>query len=144
MADLDQFFFIPRVADSLFRLAGENDTVVLGLEPLHGVLLGEAVGETDVSGLAPPVPEVHAVDTNARVILDAQVDVLLHAEPEVAVVGEVALPQLVLQHFEPALKNLLSLGAADGAVDRDLLVPPDAERSDSVAGFGKHWGLPGQ
>ena len=79
MEDLDQFFFIPRVADSLLRLAGEDDTVVLGLEPLHGVLLGEAVGETDVSGLAPPVPhvhagpaqhhvEVHAVDTNARVI----------------------------------------------------------------------------
>ena len=36
------------------------------------------------------------------------------------------------------------LGAPDGAVDGDLLVPPDTERSDRVAGFGEHWGLPSQ
>ena len=36
------------------------------------------------------------------------------------------------------------LGTPDGAVDGDLLVPPDTERSDRVAGFGEHWGLPSQ
>ena len=36
------------------------------------------------------------------------------------------------------------LRTPDGAVDGDLLVPPDTERSDRVAGFGEHWGLPSQ
>ena len=36
------------------------------------------------------------------------------------------------------------LGSPDGAVDRDLLVPPDAEAPDRVAGFGEHGRLPGQ
>ena len=36
------------------------------------------------------------------------------------------------------------LGSSDSAVDSDLLVSPDTERSDGVAGFGEHWGLPSQ
>ena len=36
------------------------------------------------------------------------------------------------------------LGSSDGAMDSDLLVSPDTERSDGVAGFGEHWGLPSQ
>ena len=41
-------------------------------------------------------------------------------------------------------EKLTHLGAPDGAVDGDLFVPPDTERSDRVAGFGEHWGLPSQ
>ncbi len=85
----------------------EDDSVVLLLEPLHGVLLDELLRESDDAGLAPAVGdvgagaaehhvEVHAVDADRRVVLDAQVDVLLDAEPEVAVVGEVLAAQLVL------------------------------------------------
>merc|ERR1719220_458056 len=81
----------------LLGLAGEDHTVVLGLEPLHGVLLGEAVGEANLADLGSPVSdvhpgpaeddkEVHAVNANAGVILDAQVNVLLDAEAKVAVV----------------------------------------------------------
>ena len=44
--------------------------------------------------------EVHAVDTDAWVVLDAQVDVLLNAEAKVACVGEVVLAQLVLTHLD--------------------------------------------
>lgn len=44
--------------------------------------------------------EVHAVDTNAWVVLDAQVDVLLDAEAKVAGVREVVLAQLVLTHLD--------------------------------------------
>ena len=36
---------------SLLGLAGEDDTVVLGLEPLHGVLLGQTVGEANLADL---------------------------------------------------------------------------------------------
>ena len=40
--------------------------------------------------------EVHAVDTDGGVVLDAQVDVLLDAKTEVAVLREVVAAQLVL------------------------------------------------
>ena len=42
-------------------------------------------------------------------LLDSQVDVLLDSEAEVAVVGEVLLPQLVFLDLEPTLQDLLSL-----------------------------------
>jgi hypothetical protein len=72
---------------------------------------------------------------NARVVLDAQVDVLADTEAEVAGLGEVLLAELVLLDLEATLEDLLGLGAADGDVDGDLLVPPDAEGSDGVAGL---------
>ena len=53
--------------------------------------------------------EVHAVDTNGRVVLDAEIDVLADTEAEVASLGEVALAQLVLLDLEATLENLLSL-----------------------------------
>ncbi len=43
--------------------------------------------------------EVHAVDTNAGVILDAQVNVFLDTKPKVAGVTEVIPPQLILSHL---------------------------------------------
>ena len=60
-------------------LAVEDDTVKLGLEPLHGVLLGEPVGKSNAASFATSVTnihawsskdnvEVHAVDTNAGVV----------------------------------------------------------------------------
>ena len=133
----------------------EDDAVVLGLEPLHGVLLAQPVLRADPAGLAAPVAdieagsthhdvEVHAVDADAGVVLDAQVDVLLDAEPEVAVIGEVAPLQLVLLHLEAPLQDLLGLGPPDGAVDGDLLVPPDAEAPDGVPRLGEDGGLPGE
>merc|ERR1719249_477411 len=141
--------------DELLGLAREDDTVVLGLEPLHGVLLGQAVWEANLANLGSPVShihagpaeddkEVHTIDTNARVILDSQVNVLLDAEAKVAVVGEVLLPQLVLLNLEAPLQNLLCLRAPDGAVDRNLLIPPDTKATDGVASLGEHRGLTSQ
>ena len=69
---------------------------------------------------------------------------LLDAEPEVAVIGEVAPLQLVLLHLEAPLQDLLGLGPPDGAVDGDLLVPPDAEAPDGVPRLGEDGGLPGE
>lgn len=81
---------------------------------------------------------------NARVVLDAQVDVLADTEAEVAGLGEVALAELVLLDLEATLEDLLCLGAADGDVDSDLLVPADTESADGVAGLGVDGGLTGQ
>ena len=43
--------------------------------------------------------EVHAVDTNRRIVLDAQVDVLANTESKVASLREVLLAQLILLYF---------------------------------------------
>ena len=42
-------------------------------------------------------------------LLDSQVNMFLDAEAEVAIVGEVLLPQLVLLHLEAPLQDFLGL-----------------------------------
>ena len=79
--------------------------------------------------------EVHAIDTDRRVVLDAQIDVLRDTEAEVAGLAEVALPELIFLDLEAALEDFLCLGAADGDVDGDFLVTSDAEGSDGEACF---------
>ena len=44
-----------------------------------------------------------------ELLLDAQVNVLLDTEAEVAIVREVLLPQLVLLHLEAPLQDFLGL-----------------------------------
>ena len=82
--------------------------------------------------------EVHAVDTDRWVVLDTQVNVLRDTETEVASLGEVALPQLVLLDLEATLQDLLSLGTTDGNVDGDLFVTTDTEGTDGVTGLA-YW-----
>jgi hypothetical protein len=79
--------------------------------------------------------EVHPEDTDARVVLDSEVNVFLHAEAEVSSVGEVLHPQGVLLDLEATLENLHRLFAPHSAVDGNLLVTPDAERPDGVPGL---------
>jgi hypothetical protein len=79
--------------------------------------------------------KVHAVDTNRRVVLDAEINVLADAEAEVASLREVALAQLVLLDLETTLEDLLGLGATDGDVDGDLFVTADTEGTNSVSGL---------
>lgn len=116
------------------------------LEPPDGVVAGDAVAGTDsglgaatagnaLTGAGHAAVEVHAVDTNARVVLDAEIDVLADAEAEVARLAEVALAELILLDLEAALENLLGLGATDGDVHRDLFVTADTERADGVPGL---------
>ena len=47
-------------------------------------------------------------------------------------------------HLQSPLEDLLGLGAPDGAVDGDLLVPPDAEAPDGEPGLGEDGRLTGQ
>ena len=47
----------------------------------------------------------------------------------------------VLLHLEIALENLLSLGPTNCDVYGNLLIVPDAELADSVAGLGREAGL---
>lgn len=116
------------------------------LEPLDGVVAGDAVGRTDaalgtaaadnaLTGAGHAAVEVHTVDTNTGVVLDTKVDVLRDTEAEVAGLAEVALAELVLLDLEATLEDLLGLGATDGDVDSNLFVTADTEGTDGVTGL---------
>ena len=116
----------------------------LGEEPLHGVLLGDAVAETDtasltlllgdaVAGAGEDDVEVHAVDADSGVVLDAEVDVLVDAEAEVAGLGEVGRREDAVLGVEGGGEDALGIVAADGDVASDLLVTTDVEGTDSQA-----------
>lgn len=116
------------------------------LEPLDGVVAGDTVGSTDtalgtaatdntLTGTGHAAVEVHAVNTDTGVVLDAEIDVLRDTEAKVAGLAEVALAQLILLDLEATLKNLLGLGATNGDVDSNLFVTADTEGTDGVAGL---------
>ena len=97
--------------------------------------LGATAADDTLTGAGHAAVEVHTVDTDTGVVLDSEIDVVADTEAEVAGLAEVALAQLVLLDLEATLENLLGLGAADGDVDRDLLVTADTEGTDGVAGL---------
>jgi hypothetical protein len=71
---------------------------------LHAAAAGDTLTRTGHADV-----EVHAVNTDGRVVLDAEIDVLADTEAEVAGLGEVALAELVLLDLEATLENLLGL-----------------------------------
>merc|ERR1719197_716969 len=124
----------------------EDDALVLLLEPLDRLVLGDAVLDADarLARLPPrdaearPLEahvEVHPINARRRVVLDAEVDVLRHAEAEVARRTEVLALELVLLHLQAALENLRRLLAADRHVDGDLLVSPNGKTAARVPGL---------
>ena len=134
------------VARGLSHPGLPDDALETALEPLDRLVAVDAVARADTTLAAAAAAdalararhaavEIHAVDADGRVVLDAQVNVLADAEAKVARLAEVALPQLVFLHLEPSLQNLLGLGPADRDVHRDLLVASDAEGSDGEAGL---------
>ena len=125
----------------------ENDTIVLLLEPLHGLLASHLVRVAKSASLGLSLRhattgasqlhvEIHTEDTGVGVVLDAEINVLLNTETEVARVGEVLLHQLVLLHLQTALQNLQSLLATNGRMDGDLLVTTDGEGTDGETSYG--------
>ena len=123
-----------------------NDTLEPRFEPLDCIVLADLVTPSNrlVASSSPrhsrtgschAAVEVHSVDTNCRIVLDPQINVLRDAEAEVASVGEVLLAQLVFLDFETALEDLFGFGASDCDVHGDLFIASDAEGADGVAGF---------
>ena len=124
----------------------ENDTIVLLLEPLHGLLASHLVRVAKSASLGLSLRhattgasqlhvEIHTEDTGVGVVLDAEINVLLNTETEVARVGEVLLHQLVLLHLQTALQDLQSLLATNGRMDGDLLVTTDGEGTDGETSY---------
>merc|ERR1719188_2324941 len=127
----------------------EDDAIILGLEPLHAILLRQLVLEAH---LAPAKAllhdaatwtcevhvEIHAVDASAGIVLDSEVDVLGDAESKVASLAEVDLAQLVLLDLQALLQDLLRLLTTHGHVASNPFVTADAEGPDGQPGLGKH------
>merc|ERR1712189_113829 len=116
----------------------QQNAVVLGHEPFHGLFLRDAMVGSNrallfsslidvVTGASQDHVKVQTVNTDARIIFDAKIDMFLKAEAEGSHVGKAILAQLVLNDLETLLENLLGLGASDGAVAGDLLVTTDTE-----------------
>jgi len=132
-----------------------DDSVEPLLEPRNAVLLLDLVLGTDSSVLVLPSGnshtgsahddvEVHTEDTDTRVVLDTQVDVLVDTESEVTSLAEVSLLQLVLLDLQSTLQDLLGLGSSDGDVTGDLFVSSNREGSDGVSGLGGDGRLTGE
>ena len=84
------------------------------------------------------------VNADGRVVLQAQVDVLIDAEAEVAGRGEVAVLELELLHGQTLLQDLLGLLTADGDVAGDLLVTADGEGAHGQTGLAENGLLVGE
>ena len=108
----------PRPVSSSGNLS--DNAVESLLEPLDGLLALDAVAVADaalhpaavsdaVAGAGHAAEEIHAVDTDGGVVLDAKIDVLADTEAEVAGLAEVALAELVLLDLEATLNDLLGL-----------------------------------
>ena len=66
--------------------------------------------------------EVHSVNTDSRVILDAQIDMLGDTKTKVSSLREVPLLEFVLLDLQPTLQNLLGFRPTDSDVHSNLLV----------------------
>jgi hypothetical protein len=116
------------------------------LEPFDRIILANLMAASNLGLRSSPfrnprtrpshaAVEVHPIDTDRGVILDAQINVFRDAEAEVAGIREVLLAQFVLLDLQATFEDFLGLGASDGNVYGDLLVAADAEGADGVASF---------
>jgi len=130
----------------------QQDAVVFGHEPFHGFFLGDTVVGSNrafpfaalidvVPGACQDHVKVQTVNTDAGIVFDAQIDVLLETEAKRAHVGETVFPQLVLNDLESLFEDLFGLGSSDRAMTGDLLITTDAEGTDGVTRLREHGSL---
>lgn len=116
------------------------------LKPLHSLVLGNLVSETDISRPSLAIGytesstthnnvEVHPVDTNGWVVLYTQINMLLDTKTKVALIGEVLFSQFVFANFESLFEYFLSLSPTHGAMDSYLLITTNAKRPNSVTSW---------
>jgi len=141
------------VDGALLLLDGvQKNAVVFGHEPFHGLFLRDAMVGSNrallfaalidvVTGASQDHVKVQTVNTDARIVFDAKIDMFLKAEAEGSHVGKAILAQLVLDDLETLFQNLFGLGSSDGAVTGDLLVTTDAEGTNGVTRLGEHRSL---
>ena len=79
--------------------------------------------------------KIHPINPNRRIIFDPQINMFTNPKPKIPRLREILLPQLVFLDFQAALEDFFRFGTADGDVDGDFFVAPDAKCADCVAGF---------
>jgi hypothetical protein len=102
------------------------------LEPLHSILLAQAVVDSNFTSLPATIDhakprttkdnvKVHSVDTNTRIVLDSQIDVLLDSETKVSVVGETIVSEFVFLHLRriKSRQNVETRAVQQAAVFRE-------------------------
>merc|ERR1712156_1240573 len=141
-----------RAEKNTAQLFVEEDTIVFLLEPFHGVSFRDSVFESNSRLLSAAVCnvvsrsgkyniEIHSVDTYARIVLDAKIDMFCNTKAEVSSLGEVASLQLVFLHFQTLLQDFFSLGTSHSAMNSNLFITSDTEGSNSKTSFGEDWCL---
>jgi hypothetical protein len=88
--------------------------------------------------------EIHAKDTSIWIILNAQVNMLSNAKAKASSVREIPLPEFSILHLQSSIQDLVGFVTSDGDMGGNLLIPLDAEASDSVLGSGWDWFLSGE
>lgn len=112
--------------DGLFTL----DLVAGSDGGLAATTLGNTLTRAGHAGV-----EIHSVNTDRRVVLDTEIDVLGDTETKVTSLGEVALAELILLDLQSTLQDFLGLWTTDGNVNSDLFVTTDTEGTDSISGL---------
>lgn len=114
------------------------------LEPLHGLFLRDTMRSANLALAAlasldaitfasQNYEEVHAIDTDGWIILDAEINVLVNAETKIASVGEVGTLQLVFLHAQGKLQDFLRLRTSHRAVARNLLITTNTKGTNGKA-----------
>merc|ERR1712156_1226174 len=138
-----------RAEKNTAQLFVEEDTIVFLLEPFHGVSFRDSVFESNSRLLSAAVcdvvsrsgkhnVEIHSVDTDARIVLDAKIDMFSNTEAKVSGLRKVASFQLVFLHLQTLLQDFFSLGSSHSAMNSNLFVTSDTEGSDSKTSFGEN------
>ena len=96
----------------------QQDAIEALLKPSHRIILLHSMRKPDPA-LAPLPPgysssrtshynvEIHSENTDLRVVLDSQIDVLCDAKTKIASLGEIALPELIFFDFETSFQTVL-------------------------------------
>ena len=128
------------------KLKLSDNAVKCLLEPFHSLIPVDPVARAD-SALAATAAsdagtraahaavEIHAIDTNAWIVLDAEIYMFADPKAKVAGIGEVALTELIFLHLEASLENFLSFGATDGDMYGNLFIAADTESTDGETGL---------
>merc|ERR1712168_156805 len=133
----------------------QQDTIIFSLEPFLSIRFGDLVSESNSGLLSATVcnivswssqhnVEIHSVDTNTWVVLDAQIDMFRNTKAKVSSSGEVSLSQLIFLHLQALLQDFFSLGSAHGAVDSNLFITTNTKRSHRVPSLGEDGSLSSQ
>ena len=99
-------------------LAIKNDSVVFGLEPLHGIFFHKTMACSYFGSPFTPVRyvhastaqhyvEVHTVNTDGGIVLDSQIDMFLNTESKVSIGGKVISTQFVFTNLNNEIYDVL-------------------------------------